>query len=103
MSVAVVMLSESALPLGKRIAAALPGARLHGLSGRVSGADEHFTDTAMHLCNLFAADTAIVGLCAAGLLIRALATRLADKRAEPPVVAVAEDGSAVIPLLGGHH
>jgi cobalt-precorrin 5A hydrolase/precorrin-3B C17-methyltransferase len=27
---------------------------------------------------------------------------LGDKRAEPPVVALAEDGSAVVPLLGGH-
>ena len=45
----------------------------------------------------------IVGICAAGILIRALAPLLGDKRAEPPVVAVAEDGSAVVPLLGGHH
>jgi cobalt-precorrin 5A hydrolase/precorrin-3B C17-methyltransferase len=28
---------------------------------------------------------------------------LATKHDEPPVVAVAEDGSAVVPLLGGHH
>src|SRR5262249_6902715 len=32
-----------------------------------------------------------------------LAPLLVDKRAEPPVVAVAEDGSAAVPLLGGHH
>ncbi|MEM6357559.1 MAG: precorrin-3B C(17)-methyltransferase, partial [Pseudomonadota bacterium] len=32
-----------------------------------------------------------------------LAPLLGDKRAEPAVVAVAEDGSAAIPLLGGHH
>jgi cobalt-precorrin 5A hydrolase/precorrin-3B C17-methyltransferase len=101
--IAVVMLSESAVPLGRRIAAALPNARLHGLAGRVAGADESFTDTAAQLRNLFADGTPIVGLCAAGLLIRVLAPRLADKLAEPPVVAVAEDGSAVVPLLGGHH
>jgi len=51
---------------------------------------------------LFAAGTPIVGLCASGILIRALAPLLANKRAEPPVVAVAEDGSAAVPLLGGH-
>ena len=39
---------------------------------------------------------------AAGIAIRRLAPLLADKREEPPVVAVAEDGSAVVPLLGGH-
>jgi cobalt-precorrin 5A hydrolase/precorrin-3B C17-methyltransferase len=42
----------------------------------------------------------LVVLCAAGIIIRALAPLLSDKRAEPPVLAVAEDGSAVVPLLG---
>ena len=44
-----------------------------------------------------------MGLCASGILIRAVAPFLGDKTAEPAVVAVAEDGSAVVPLLGGHH
>lgn len=52
---------------------------------------------------LFAAGRPVIGICAAGILIRAVAPRLADKRSEPPVLAVAEDGSAVVPLLGGHH
>jgi cobalt-precorrin 5A hydrolase/precorrin-3B C17-methyltransferase len=51
---------------------------------------------------LFDAGTPIIGLCAAGILIRAVAPLLADKRAEPPVLAVAEDGSVIVPLLGGH-
>jgi cobalt-precorrin 5A hydrolase/precorrin-3B C17-methyltransferase len=37
------------------------------------------------------------------VLIRSLAPVLANKREEPPVVAVAEDGSTAVPLLGGHH
>jgi cobalt-precorrin 5A hydrolase/precorrin-3B C17-methyltransferase len=45
----------------------------------------------------------IIGLCAAGILIRLLAPLLADKFIEPPVIAVAEDGSVAVPLLGGHH
>ena len=32
-----------------------------------------------------------------------MAPLLADKREEPPVVAVAEDGSVAVPLIGGHH
>ena len=40
-------------------------------------------------------------MCAAGILIRTIAPLLSDKRYEPPVLAVAEDGSAVVPLLGG--
>ncbi len=50
---------------------------------------------------LFGDDVPIVAFCAAGIVIRALAPLLSDKRAEPPVLAVAEDGSAVVPLLGG--
>jgi len=51
---------------------------------------------------LFAAGVPVIGVCAAGILIRAVAPLLADKRAEPPVVAVPDDGGAVVPLLGGH-
>ncbi len=45
----------------------------------------------------------VIGICAAGILIRVLAPHLGDKQAEPPVIAVAEDGSVAVPLLGGHH
>jgi len=45
----------------------------------------------------------VIGICAAGILIRFIGPLLADKEAEPPVVAVAEDGSAAVPLVGGHH
>jgi cobalt-precorrin 5A hydrolase/precorrin-3B C17-methyltransferase len=51
----------------------------------------------------FTSGRPVVGICAAGILIRILAPFLADKRDEPPVIAVAEDGSAAVPLLGGHH
>ena len=44
----------------------------------------------------------MVGVCAAGILIRAVAPLLNDKKAEPPVVAVSDDGESVVPLLGGH-
>jgi cobalt-precorrin 5A hydrolase/precorrin-3B C17-methyltransferase len=44
----------------------------------------------------------IVGVCAAGILVRLLAPLLGDKTAEPPVLAVSVDGKAVVPLLGGH-
>ena len=50
----------------------------------------------------FRAGEPIVALMAAGIAIRRLAPLLANKRDEPPVIAVAEDGSAVVPLLGGH-
>ena len=44
----------------------------------------------------------IVAILASGIVIRALADLLDDKRSEPPVVVVDETGSFAIPLLGGH-
>ncbi len=90
---AIVTLTASAVPLGERLAAEL-GGELHRL-GAPGVAD--------HLRGLFAAGRPIVGTCASGILIRTLAPLLGDKRTEPAVVAVAEDGSAAVPLLGGHH
>lgn len=58
------------------------------------------TDT---IAQLFAAGRPVIGICAAGILIRAVAPRLSDKHSEPPLIAVAADGSSVVPLLGGHH
>lgn len=52
---------------------------------------------------LFAAGRPIVGVCSAGILIRALAPMLNDKHSEPPVIALSDDGQSVVPLLGGHH
>jgi len=98
-----VVLSPQGLATARSAAAVLPGSRVHGLGSRVQGADEAFSDTLEHLRALFAAGTPIVGVCAAGILVRALAPLLADKHAEPPVLALAEDGEAVVPLLGGHH
>jgi len=99
---ALIALTQTGADLARRIRAGLPGARVHGLDPRVIGADLEFTDTASHLRRLFESGEAIVGICAAGILIRILAPLLNDKRQEPPVIAVAENGSAVVPLLGGH-
>jgi len=98
----VVVLSAHGATVGRRVADAL-GASLHGRAGRVTGADASFPDALVHVRDLFAAGAPVIGVCAAGILVRAVAPLLSDKRAEPPVVAVAEDGSVVIPLLGGHH
>ncbi len=100
---AVLILGPGGMETGRRVAAALDGARLHGLAGRADGLDARFESVSEHLGALFAAGTPIVGICASGVLVRALAPHLRDKQAEPPVIAVAEDSSAVVPLLGGHH
>lgn len=100
---ALVALTAGGLEAARRLQPALPGSEVHGLAGRCPGADVPFTDPAAHLGALFAAGTPIVALCAAGIVVRALAPLVADKHREPPVVAAAEDLSVAVPLLGGHH
>lgn len=97
---AIVILGQGALDTARRVQARYPGALVHGLAGRVE-ADRFYTDFGDTLRELYRADRPIVALCAAGIVIRSLAPLLQRKGAEPPVLALAEDGSAVVPLLGG--
>ena len=97
----VLALSGSGETTARRIAAAL-GAPLHGRDGRVREADAFFPDALEHSRALFASGTPLIGVCACGILIRAVAPLLADKRREPPVISVSDDGTIVVPLLGGH-
>ena len=99
---AIVILGPSALALAERLKDALPGAAIHAPTEKQMAPDHEYRSAVTHLQALFAAGTPIIGVCAAGILIRALAPLLRDKQAEPPVLAVAEDGSTVVPLLGGH-
>ena len=100
---AVVVLGPGGAALGRRVCGLLPAARLYGPRARPGDWDEGYDRVAALLAALFTAGRPIVGLCASGILIRALAPLLDDKRQEPPVVALADDGSVAVPLLGGHH
>ena len=104
---AIVILGSSALKLAERIRAALGEAEIHGLAARgptdEGGTDASFSETIPHLAELFAEGRPVIGICAAGILIRALGSALQGKHVDPPVIAVAKDGSSVVPLLGGHH
>ncbi len=102
-SPAIVILGQNSLPIAKKISAVFPGSQIYGLTDRTTDVDINFSNFGETLRELFAAETPIIAICAAGILIRTLAPLLSDKRAEPPVLAVAEDGSAVVPLLGGLH
>jgi len=103
MSVSFVALTEQGAVLARSLRSSFPGCRIHGRRERVSEADDWFDDTLTHVRRLFEDDQPIIGICATGILIRALAPVLKDKTAEPPVVALSEDGASVVPLLGGHN
>jgi len=98
---AIVILGPGSLATARRIQQCYPDALIHGLAGRVEGSDRQYTEFGTTLRELYQQDTPIIALCAAGIVIRTLAPLLLEKGAEPPVLAVAEDGSAVVPLLGG--
>ena len=96
----VMCLNDAGAVVARKIAAAL-GVALEGRVGRVTDADVYFDNGLDHARNIFAACQPIIGVCASGILIRAVAPLLSDKTVEPPVISVAEDGT-VVPLLGGH-
>lgn len=101
MTPAIVILGQGSLATARRIQQVYPGALIHGLSGRVAGADQAYTEFGATLRELYRQGTPLIALCAAGIVIRTLAPLLLEKGEEPAVLAVAEDGSAVVPLLGG--
>lgn len=98
---AIVILGQASLATARRIQQVYPAAQIHGLAGRVEGADLVYQAFGETLRELYQQDTPIIALCAAGIVIRTLAPLLLEKGVEPAVLAVAEDGSAVVPLLGG--
>ncbi|WP_456026452.1 precorrin-3B C(17)-methyltransferase [Pseudomonas capeferrum] len=98
---AIVILGQGSLATARRIAQVYPGALIHGLAGRVEGADQTYSEFGATLRQLYQQGTPLIALCAAGIVIRTLAPLLLEKGEEPAVLAVAEDGSAVVPLLGG--
>ncbi len=98
---AIVILGNGSLATARRIQQLYPDALIHGLAERVQGADSTYTEFGATLRQLYQQNTPIIALCAAGIVIRTLAPLLLEKGVEPAVLAVAEDGSAVVPLLGG--
>ena len=92
---AILTFAASGAELAQRLVPLLGGEAFHcGFNGE---------DAKILLPRLFTEGRAIVGICAAGILIRLLAPHLSDKTSEPPVLAVSQDGAHVVPLLGGHH
>ena len=101
---AIIVLGPSGLPSAIRLKEALGEAEIHGAFSRLAADDvgRRFEDVGQHLRALYQARQPLLVIAAAAIPIRLLAPVLDDKHDEPPVLAIAEDGSAVVPLLGGH-
>ena len=97
-----VALTASGLTLARSLASRID-ADIHGLQSRCPDAPHLFDDTIAHISALFVAGRPIIGICASGILIRAVAPYLSHKTADAPVLAMSDDGVNIVPLLGGHH
>ena len=98
----ILCLSKAGLALARSFAAQI-GADIHGHVLRCPEAPHHFGKARAHIADLFCSGRPIIGVCAAGILIRAVAPHLKHKSSDAPVIAVAESGRVVVPLIGGHH
>ena len=98
----IVVLSATGFSLAKKIAEKLD-ADIHGHATRCPEADSVFVKARPHIAELFASGRPIIGICASGILIRAIAPYLQHKSHDAAVLAVGETGEYVVPLVGGHH
>ena len=101
MGPAIFILGPTALPIAQTIKAKV-GGKIFGPAA-VEGVDEAYAKATSAIAFEFEAQRPVIGICASAILIRAVAPFLRNKLTEAPVVAVAEDGSSIVPLLGGHH
>lgn len=99
---AIVALNTPGLATARRLCAALGAGRIHASRAIATADDTPFDDATSHIRTLFASGAPLVGICASGILIRALAPVLANKYDDAPVVAISIDGTIAVPLLGGH-
>ena len=88
---------ELALKLHKTL-----DADIHGHATRCPKAEFTFTRATTHIADLFCGGRPLIGICAAGILIRAVAPHIGEKGADAPLVAVSESGDSVVPLISGH-
>ena len=84
---AIIALSATGAALARRIQATLQAGEVLGLEGRAENCDRSFGNVADILRETFTADRPIIGICAAGILVRMLAPLLASKQSDPPVLA----------------
>lgn len=98
----VICLSEAGFKLAKKFARTI-GADIHGHAIRCPDADQTFVKARAHIASIFNAGRPIIGVCAAGILIRSVGSHLRSKQIDAPVIAISETGAHIVPLLGGHH
>jgi cobalt-precorrin 5A hydrolase/precorrin-3B C17-methyltransferase len=98
----VIILSDLALDLGRKIKDAIPQSELHAMNLNHPDVDFAYGNFSSHIADLFKNKYTIIAVCSAGIVIRSLAKLLKNKIEESPVIVVSNDGRYVIPILGAH-
>ena len=104
-AVAVYAITADGADVARRIAAALPGARVHlpaRLASTVPGAVAEQSPARAVVARLMGEAGALVVVMATGAAVRLAAPHLEDKLRDPSVVAVDDRGRFVVPLAGAH-
>ncbi|MEE4240398.1 MAG: cobalamin biosynthesis protein [Desulfopila sp.] len=92
MKIGIVACTDGGRKLGRRIAGQLPGSSLLEAESSIRAA----LKLAWHSCD------AVVCIMASGIVVRTLAPLMQDKRSDPAVLVLDEQGKHVISLLSGH-
>ena len=92
MKPAVIAITKDSVSLGKKIAQYLPRAEFVSLK----------KDLPSEVARLFKKYDALVFIMATGIVVRLIAPLIKDKRTDPAVVVLDEQGKYVISLLSGH-
>lgn len=98
---AVYALTPAGAALGRMLAGRLPG-RLFMPARLAEEPDEGFDRLGIHLAQSWSAFEGLVMVCAAGIVVRAVAPLLQGKDRDPGVVVLDQAGRHVISLLSGH-
>ncbi|RCL02650.1 MAG: cobalt-precorrin 5A hydrolase / precorrin-3B C17-methyltransferase [Candidatus Tokpelaia sp. JSC188] len=99
-SIAILVFSQTAFVTAEKIRSSLPNSVIYSLAGRVPKNSKQYNTFGKCIQEQYKAKKIILALCSTGIIIRSLAPLIKNKFTEPPVIAIAEDGSCVIPLLG---
>ncbi|NRA86429.1 MAG: precorrin-3B C(17)-methyltransferase, partial [Rhizobiales bacterium] len=92
-------------PNGAEIAQKLKshfGGQIISKSGKLLEADIFVDNIKVKIAELFSQKTVIIGICSMAILTRSIAPKLQNKHDEPPVIAIDDKASHIIPLVGGH-
>ena len=100
--IAIIVFTQQGLNLAKKLSLKLNKSEIHVGSKRIKTQYIVFTNTGKHLRDLFDKGKTIIGICAVGILVRSLSSRIKGKKIDPPVIALSEDGKSIVPILGGH-